>query len=458
MSLEVSKNLSERRDPLTEIGDETDIRVDLLIHPIGELATPDVSEGPAKGERMRSAVKRYKKAAIAVSGNRILAAGEAESVLSKYRPSESTQVIDASNKLVTPGLVDPHTHLIFSGNRANEFAMRCQGKTYKEIADAGGGIVASMRATRGASVEQLVSLGLERLGRMLAAGTTTCEVKTGYGLDKQSELAMLEAIYILRRQQPIDLVPTFMPAHAFPPEVDRSEYITSIVDDMLPSAVRVSEKYRAEANAVEQINTEDVLYVDVFCDEGYFTLADTRKIFEAGAKLGLKPRVHADEFKNLGASRLACEFGAVSADHLLNVSDEEIKLFATGDTIAVVLPGTSFFLNLPSHAPARKMIDSGVALALGSDFNPGSCHIFSLPMIWGLACLHLKLTAEEALSALTVNAAYAVGRGGTVGQLTCGRQADITIYDVQTLEEIPYNLGWNPVCQTVKAGKLVHSC
>ncbi len=440
MSIEVSKNTSSEKSQVSKL--------DLLIHPIGELATPDIAEGPARGNKMHSGVKRLKNAAIAIGANQILAAGEADEVLSEFQPTGTTTVIDASNNLVTPGLVDSHTHLIFAGNRANEFTMRCQGKSYKEIAEAGGGIVASMRATRGASVEQLVELGRQRLRRMLEAGTTTCEVKTGYGLDKESELRMLEAIYILRREQPIELVPTFMPAHAFPPGVDRAEYVREIIDDMLPSAVRVSEKYRRPG---------DDLFVDVFCDEGYFTLDDTRRIFEAGARLGLKPRVHADEFKNLGASRLAAEIGAASADHLLNISDEEIALFAAGDTIAVVLPGTSFFLNLPHHAPARKMIEAGVPLAVGSDFNPGSCHIFSLPLIYGLACLHLKLTPEEALSALTVNAAYAVGRGGTVGQLTRGRQADITIYDVQSLEEIPYNLGQNPVSRTIKAGKLVHT-
>lgn len=440
MSIEVSKNSSMEQSQVR--------KVDLLIHPIGELATPDIADGPARGSKMHSGVKRIKNAAIAIGADRILAVGEADTVLSQFKPTEATTVIDASGKLVTPGLVDSHTHLIFAGNRANEFTMRCQGKSYKEIADAGGGIVASMRATRGASLEQLVQLGRRRLRRMLEAGTTTCEVKTGYGLDKDSELRMLEAIYVLRNEQPIDLVPTFMPAHAFPPGIDRGEYVNEIIDDMLPSAVRVSEKYR---------RADDDLFVDVFCDEGYFTLEDTRRIFEAGARLGLKPRVHADEFKNLGASRLAAKIGAASADHLLNISDEEIAMFAAGDTIAVVLPGTSFFLNLPHHAPARKMIDAGVALAVGSDFNPGSCHIFSLPLIYGLACLHLKLTPEEALSALTVNAAYAVGRGGTVGQLTRGRQADITIYDVESLEEIPYNLGQNPVSGTIKAGKLVHS-
>ncbi len=440
MSIEVSKNLPGQKDQSNA--------VDLLIYPIGELATPDVADGPARGSQMHASVKRIKNAAIAINGNRILAAGEADAVLSEFEPSSSTSVIDSSGKLVTPGLIDSHTHLIFAGNRANEFTMRCQGKTYKEIAEAGGGIVASMRATRGATLQQLVELGRRRLSRMLECGTTTCEVKTGYGLDRESELRMLEAIYVLRDEQPIELVPTFMPAHAFPPGCDRGQYVKDIIDDMLPSAVRVSEKYR---------DAGDDLFVDVFCDEGYFTLEDTRRIFEAAARLGMKPRVHADEFKNLGASSLAVKIGAASADHLLNISDEEISLFAAGDTIAVVLPGTSFFLNLPHHAPARKMIDQGVALAVGSDFNPGSCHIFSLPLIYGLACLHLKLTPEEALSALTINAAYAVGRGGTVGQLTRGRQADITIYDVQSLEEIPYNLGQNPVCQTIKAGKLVHT-
>jgi imidazolonepropionase len=420
--------------------------VDLLVHPIGELATPDCN-GPARGLSLGK-IKRIRDAAVAVSDGKVVAAGPASQVLDQIDSSEAV-VVDASRKVVTPGLVDPHTHLIFEGNRSNEFLMRCAGKTYAEIANAGGGIVASMSATRNATLEALVTSGRKRLRRMLATGTTTAEVKTGYGLDADSELRMLQAIMLLAQtQQCIDLIPTFMPAHAFPPKVDRQKYIDDIINDMLPRAVQLVK----EADN----GRKTTLFNDVFCDQGYFTLEETRAILEAGSKIGCKPKVHSDEFVSLGATALAAELGAASADHLLNITDEDISRLAASKTVAVLLPGTSFFLNLRDHAPARKMIDAGVIVALGTDFNPGSCHISSLPFIWGLACLHLKMSVEEALSALTINSAHAVGRGDTIGQLTPGKAADIVVYDVEKLEEIPYNLGWNPVSLVIKNGRVVY--
>jgi len=391
-------------------------------------------------------IKRVKQAAVAVSEGRIVDAGPAPAVLSRIKLGKNACVIDATGKLVTPGLVDPHTHLIFAGNRANEFSMRCQGKSYMEIASAGGGILASMQATRGAALDELVRLGRLRLGRMLAAGTTTCEVKTGYGLDFDSELRMLEAISVLSREQPVDLVPTFMAAHAFPPGVDRDAYIDEIVTRMLPAVAEMAAS-PARQGVIQPFN-------DVFCDQGYFTLEETRKILEAGLKLGLRPKVHADEFANLGATRLAVELGAASADHLLKISAVEIDLLSRSNTVAVLLPGTSFYLNLQEHAPAKKLIESGAAVALGSDFNPGSCHIFALPLIWALACLHLKMTPEQALTALTVNAAVAIGLGHAIGQIRPGYQADLLVFDLPSLEEIPYNLGWNPVLITIKKGRV----
>lgn len=425
------------------------MRADVLIHPIGELATPVSDGGPARGQAM-SRVERVAQAAVAIAQDKIVAAGAADEVLSSVETDSSTIFVSAEGKLVTPGLVDPHTHLIFAGNRAHEFIMRCQGKTYQEIARAGGGIAASVTATRQADLAELVESGLVRLRRMLASGTTTCEVKTGYGLNPASELRMLEAIKMLAEQQPVELVPTFMPAHAVPPGTERQRYVDEVVSDMLPAAAELSRTWASDRLPVP--------FNDVFCDEGYFTVDDTRRILEAGLALGMKAKVHADEFANLGATRLAVELGAVSADHLLCVSDQEIDLLAGSSTVAVLLPGTSFCLNLSEHAPARKMIDKGVAVALGSDFNPGSCHIFSLPLIWGLACLHLRMTPEEALTALTVNAAWAIARGDRIGQLRPGYQADLVVFDVGSLEEVPYNLGWNPVIVTFKRGRLVCDC
>lgn len=420
--------------------------VDLLIHGIGELATPHSDNVPLHGNAMRK-INCIKNAAVAIAGGKIVAAGSGNEVLANVSVTDATKKIDAKGRLVTPGLVDPHTHLIFAGNRADEFVQRCQGKTYKEIAEAGGGIVASMRATRNASVDELVSLGKVRLQKMLESGTTTAEVKTGYGLSADSELRMFDAILKLNEIQPVELVPTFMAAHAFPSDQNREKYIEDIIERMLPL---VSEKLsRSSANG------RAIAFNDVFCDEGYFTFDETKRILEAGIKHGLIPKVHADEFANLGATTLAVNSNAQSADHLLNVSDAEIELLAKSNTVAVLLPGTSFFLNLNDHARARQMIDSGVAVALGSDFNPGSCHIYSLPFIWGLACLKLKMTAEESLTALTANAAQAIGLGNIVGQIKPGYQADLVIFDLNSISEVPYNLASNPVALTIKRGKTV---
>jgi imidazolonepropionase len=421
--------------------------IDLLISPIGELATPCSGNGPVRGKDMHQ-VERIKDAAIAVADGKIVLAGKRQDVLDRVETNGSTTQIAAEHSLVTPGLVDPHTHLIFGGNRAHEFIMRCQGKTYTEIAQAGGGIVASMSGTRSASQLQLLTSARERLQRMKAHGTTTCEIKTGYGLDSETELLMLDAIFQLKSSADMAIVPTFMPAHAIPPGVERTQYVRQIVEEMLPEAARMAER---SGNGAKN---GDALFVDVFCDEGYFTVDDTREILGAAKSLGMQAKVHADEFKALGATKLAMDMGAASVDHLLKVSDQDIASFAASNTIPILLPGTSFYLNLAAHAPARKLIDAGAAVALGSDFNPGSCHIFSLPFIWGLACIHLKMTPEEALTALTINAAYALKCGDNVGRIAAGYRADITIYDVPTLEEVPYNIGWNPVHATIRAGRL----
>ncbi len=428
---------------------ELNAQIDLLISPIGELVTQPAGFQPVHGKEMQ-AVDRVKDAAIAIASGKIVAAGPRSQVLKQIRVDSDTKLIEAEGRLVTPGLVDPHTHLLFGGNRVNEFLMRCQGKSYAEIAAAGGGIVASMRGTRQSSQEKLLADAIVRLRRMREHGTTTCEIKTGYGLDPETELLLLATIYKLQTCQELRLVPTFMPAHAVPPGVARKEYVQQIVEVMLPMASSI-------ADPVEDGSTSDISkpFVDVFCDEGYFTLDDTRQILEAATALGMPGKVHADEFQPLGATKLAIEMNAASVDHLLKISDQDIELLSRSNTIAVLLPGTSFCLNLSEHAPARKLIDYGAAVALGSDFNAGSCQILSLPFIWGLACLHLKMTPEEALTALTTNAAYALKCGAMVGRAAPGYQADITIYDVPTLEEVPYQMGRNPVVATICSGQIV---
>jgi imidazolonepropionase len=425
-----------------------DKTADILISPIGELATPRETKGPVRGADMQK-IERTKDAALAIRNGRIIAVGKAIDVEKEVLTTADTIRIDAGGKLITPGLVDPHTHLIFGGNRANEFIMRCQGKSYAEIANAGGGIVASMRGTREASTDQLLTDSLTRLKRMSEHGTTTCEIKTGYGLDQKTELAMLDVILQLQAKSQVTVIPTFMPAHAIPPGSSREAYVSEILESMLPAAASLRDT-RANGKAPEK------LFVDVFCDKGYFTLDDTKLIFDKAKSLGMQLKVHSDEFEALGATAFAIKSGAASADHLLKISDADIQLFGQSDTIPILLPGTSFYLNLDEHAPARKLIDAGAAVALGSDFNPGSCHIFSLPFIWGLACMHLKMTPAEALTALTINAAYALRCGDTAGRIACGYRADITIYDVPVIEEVPYNIGWNPVSMTIHEGQIVY--
>lgn len=421
------------------------LTADLVVSNIKQLITPK-GDSPRRKENLGQ-LEITEDALVAVKDGKVIYAGKKSDAKEHIQTDSKTVKVSAQNKLVTPGLVDPHTHLVFGGNRADEFMMRCQGKSYAEIANAGGGIVASMRGTRGASKEELVKLGHQRLKKVAQHGTTTCEVKTGYGLDKESELRMLEAIFELDNTQPVSLVPTFLPAHAVPPESTREKYVQEVVDEILPASMETLKKFDRKPNSV---------YVDIFCDKGYFTLEDTKKVFEKAQSLGMGLKVHSDEFESLGATKLAAKMGAASADHLLTICDEDMSELASSNTIAVLLPGTSFFLNLDEHAPARKMIDNGVAIAIGSDYNPGSCHIFSMPMIMGLSCLHLGLSAEEALSAMTINSAFALGRGDTIGQLSNGYRADMVIWDLETLNEIPYNLGWNPISTTIKNGEIIH--
>lgn len=436
------------------------LKAELLINPIGELVSCAPTDEPLRG-RALGGLTRTRGAAIAVAEGKIIASGKSSEVLKRVTADAQTRYIDAGDRLVTPGLVDPHTHLVFAGNRANEFVMRSQGKTYEDIAAAGGGILATVNATKQATFEELLKLAKLRMRHLLAHGTTTCEIKTGYGLELKSELKLLEVIFALQKEQPIKIVPTFMAAHAVPPGESEAHYVEKIIEEMLPAVVKLvrdkgyrTDRYEPASDKHERLRNR--CFVDVFCDRGYFSVANSRRILEAGKEAGLAPRLHADEFVNLGATRLAVDSGAAAVDHLLKISSEEIALLAKSDTAAVILPGTSFYLNLKEHAPVRTMIEQGAWVCLGSDFNPGTSTIFSLPMILGLACLHLQLTPEEALNCLTVNAAFMLGLGDQVGQIRDGYRADITIYDVSCLEEIAANIGWNPVVATIKDGRLVY--
>ena len=349
--------------------------------------------------------------------------------------------IDADGALITPGFVDSHTHPIFSGNRANEFGMRVSGKSYEEISSMGGGIISSINGVRNASEEQLLEECLERINFFLVHGTTTIEAKSGYGLTIEDELKSLRVIKRLNESSPLDIIPTFMGAHAFPPEFknDHQGYVRLICEEMIPVV--------AEENLAE--------FCDVFCENGYFTLNDSRKILETAKEYGLTPRLHADEFVDSGAAGLSAEVGAISADHLMAVSNEGIQKMAEGGVIATLLPGTTLFLGKNKYAPGRKIIDSGCDVALATDYNPGSCTIQSMPQIISLANLHCGLSTDEAFKGATWNGAKAINRGKKLGAIVEGFQADMLFWELGAIEEIPYWMGSDRILNVMKKGKLL---
>ena len=354
---------------------------------------------------------------------------------------KAEEEIDADGALITPGFVDSHTHPIFSGNRAYEFGMRVSGNSYEEIASKGGGIISSINGVRNSSEDQLFEECLERVNFFLVHGTTTIEAKSGYGLTVEDELKSLRVIKRLNQASPLDIIPTFMGAHAFPPEFknDNQGYVRLICEEMIPA---LAEEKLAE-------------FCDVFCENGYFNLDDSEKILETGIKYGLKPRLHADEFRDSGAASLSAKVGAVSADHLMAVSDEGIKKMAENGVIATLLPGTTLFLGKTKYAPGRQMIDSGCDVALATDFNPGSCTIQSMPYIISLANLYCGLSIEEAFKAATYNGARAINREKQLGVIADGYQADLLFWELSSIEEIPYWMGSDRILNVMKIGELL---
>ena len=354
---------------------------------------------------------------------------------------DAEEEIDADGALITPGFVDSHTHPIFSGNRANEFGMRVSGKSYEEIADRGGGIISSINGVRNASEDQLFEECLERVNFFLVHGTTTIEAKSGYGLTVEDELKSLRVIKRLNELSPLDIIPTFMGAHDFPPEFknDHQGYVRIICDEMIP--------------AVAEENLAD--FCDVFCEDGYFSIKDSRRILETAQKHGLTPRLHADEFVDSGAAELAAEVGAVSADHLMAVSDKGIQSMADAGVIATLLPGTTLFLGKTGYAPGRKIIDFGCDVALATDFNPGSCTIQSMPLIISLATLYCGLNIEEAFKAATWNGAKVIGREHQIGVVAKNYQADLLFWELRSIDEIPYWMGSDRILNVMKAGELL---
>ncbi len=417
------------------------MNADLLIHSAAQLCViPGHAGGPQRGPRLGD-LGLIADGAIAVAEGRIVAVGPSAEMRSQVTAKAE---MDAAGRVVTPGFVDPHTHVVWAGDRAGEFELRLSGATYMQIMTTGGGIMSTVRATRAASLEQLMAETRPRLDRMLAHGTTTVEAKTGYGLTLGDELKQLEAIAHLNATHPIDLVPTFLAAHAVPDEFHEQPdaYVDLIVEEMLPAVAR------------ERLHRTP-LFCDVFCEEGAFTLAQSRRILERAKALGFGLKIHADEFATLGGTALAVELGATSADHLVCTPPQEIALLGRSDTIAVALPGTPFGLGQSGYTPARALLEAGAALALATDCNPGTCWCESMPFILALACRALRLTPAQALAAATINAAYAVGLGDRIGSLEVGKQADILIHDVPDYRHLSYRFGTNPVAVVIKRGLVV---
>jgi imidazolonepropionase len=350
--------------------------------------------------------------------------------------------IDVRGKVVLPGFIDSHTHLLFAGSRVDEFEQRLRGLSYAEIRARGGGILSTVQRVRQASKEELKALARPRLRRMLQFGVTTVEVKSGYGLTTADEIKCLEAIAELNAEGPWELVPTFLGAHEVPPEyrAHREGYIRALCEEMLPEAARQG---LAE-------------FCDVFCEKNVFSLEESRRILRRARDLGLRPKLHADELSPLGGAELAAEVGAVSADHLLCISDKGIDALAASGTVATLLPGTAFFLGV-AYAPARRLIERGVKVALASDCNPGTCMTENLPLIGSMACTQMGMSPAEVVTALTSNAAAALARGDRLGSLSPGKQGDVIICNVPDYREIFYHFGINHVECVIKRGRVVYT-
>ncbi|MCK4903233.1 MAG: imidazolonepropionase [Candidatus Marinimicrobia bacterium] len=352
------------------------------------------------------------------------------------------EIFDCKNKLITPGFVDPHTHPVFHRGREEEFSLRLQGATYQEIAAKGGGINSSINGVRNSSTDELVQAVMPRMDRFLKLGTTTIEAKSGYGLNVESELKSLEVLDLVNKNHAIDIIPTFLGAHAIPPEYknNHDDYIDLICNDMIPAVAKQG----------------IAKYCDVFCENGYFNVNQARRILTTAKNHDLISRLHADEFEDSGAAELAAELGAVSADHLMAVSDIGIKKLADGNVSATLLPGTTFFLGSTNYAPIKKLINAGVTIALATDYNPGSCHIQSMPFILSLACIYLGMSVEDALMATTYNSASTLNLENETGSIEVGKKADLIIWDLEKLIEIPYNVTDVPIMKVMKRGKFIN--
>ncbi len=411
---------------------------DLIIRNAGQIATGRGFE--ARRGREMADLRVIENGAVVIEDGIITAVGAEDEVLDGCDAGKF-EIIDAEGKAVIPGFVDSHTHFPFAGYRAEEFGWRLRGASYMEIMERGGGIVNTMKATREAGKEELLALGRSRLDAMLSMGVTTVEGKSGYGLDIETELKQLEVMAELNAAHPVDVVPTFLGAHAVPPEYEgRADvYIDFVLERALPQA---AERGLAEC-------------CDVFCEKNVFSVDQSRRLLLKAKALGMKPKLHADEIVSLGGAELAAEVGAVSADHLLQASDQGIYAMARSGVVATLLPATAFSLKEP-YARGREIIDRGCAAALATDFNPGSCFTYSIPLVMALATLYMGFTPEEALIAVTLNGAAAVGLADRIGSLDVGKAGDVVILSYPSYLFLPYHVGINIVEKVIKNGRVVY--
>jgi len=416
------------------------INSDLAIIHINELATLDSKYGAPRIGKQMSDLAITSDGAVAVKEGIIVFVGTTNELESIIPLRKIEKKFDASNKLVTPGFVDAHTHIIFNGSREEELSMKLAGKTYLEILQSGGGILKTMRDTRTATIEKLVANGKKILDRMMKFGTTTVETKSGYGLTLESEIKSLRAAKKLNEEHPIDLVSTFLGAHAVPPEYEgkTDAYVDLITSEMIP---KIATEKLAE-------------FCDVFCEKDIFSIEQAKKILEIAKKFGLKPQLHVDEIVDTNGALLAAELKAIQTGHLLKSNEKGLKAMADAGVIATLLPATPFCLMLKEYAPARKMIDLGVPVALGTDLNP-NCWTESMQAIIALSCYNMKLSPAEALTAATMNSACALQKQDQIGSIEVGKKADLVIFDVPNHHFLPYQFGVNLVSEVIKNGIVV---
>lgn len=418
------------------------MKATLVIKNIENLITLRGENKPRAGEYLRD-IGIIKNGIVALNYDKIIYVGEG-GLPADIIVDEDTMILDGSGKTVTPGLVDSHTHLVHGGSRENELAMKLKGVPYLDILAAGGGIHSTVKATKEATYEELYNQAKKSLDIMLKFGVTTVEAKSGYGIDDfDTELKQLEVAKKLSGDHPVDIVSTFMGAHAIPKDYKENsdEFVDIIINDMIPE---VAKRKLAK-------------FCDVFCEEGVFTIEQSRKILLAAREYGMEPKLHADEIEPLGGAELAAEIGCITADHLIAASDKGIEEMAKKGVIANLLPGTSFNLQTGKFAPARKMVEAGVPISLSTDYNPGSCPTENLQLVMSFASLIMKLTPEEVITAVTINGAAALGLEEEIGSIELGKKGDIVIFDSPNLEYILYHFGINHVDTVVKNGEIVYT-